>query len=136
MSYPKDWMWSDALEMLDQAERLHRQFFRPTSAGAEPRWEPPIDVLETPREVLILTALPGVAPEDVTAVIEFGVLVISGSRTFPRELRTARIHRLELPQGRFERRVALPAGRYDLAQRTHVNGCLVVSLRKLGGSGT
>lgn len=135
MSYPKDWMWSDALEMLDQAERLHRQFFRPALEGGEPRWEPPIDVLETPREVLILTALPGVAPDDVSAVIEAGVLVISGSRTFPRELHTARIHRLELPQGRFERRVVLPAGRYDLAKRAHVNGCLIVSLRKLGGSG-
>ncbi len=136
MSYPKDWMWSDALEMLDRAERLHRQFFRPSLGSDEPCWEPPIDVLETPREVLILTALPGVAPENVSAVIESGVLVISGVRTFPRELQTARIHRLELPQGRFERRVALPEGRYNLAQRTHVNGCLIVSLRKLDRSVT
>jgi HSP20 family molecular chaperone IbpA len=127
-------MWSDALEMLDQAERLHRQFFRPALERAELRWEPPIDVFETPREVLILTALPGVAPDDVKAIIESGVLVISGSRTFPDGLGNAKIHRLELPQGRFERRVALPPGRYDLAQRTYVNGCLVVSLRKLVGS--
>lgn len=134
MSYPKDWMWSDALEMLDRAERLHRQFFRPALADAPPQWEPPVDVLETPSEVLILTALPGVAPENVTATIESGVLVIAGFRTFPRELHTARIHRLELPQGHFERRVTLPSGRYDQAQRTYMNGCLVVSLRKLGGS--
>jgi len=134
MSYSKDWMWSNALEMLDRAERLHRQFFRPALMDAQQRWEPPIDMLETPSEVLILTALPGVAPEDVTAIIESGVLVISGFRTFPRELRTARIHRLELPQGHFERHVALPSGSYDLAQRTYVNGCLVVSLRKLSGS--
>lgn len=132
MSYPKDWMWSDALEMLDQAERLHRQFFRPAASGTQPCWEPPIDLFETPREILILTALPGVAPDDVSAVIEGGVLVITGTRTYPRELQSAKIHRLELPQGCFERRVALPAGRYDRVQRSHVNGCLVISLRKLG----
>lgn len=133
MSEPKDWMWSEALDLLDRAERLHRQFFRPALGGVEPCWEPPIDVLETPREVLILTALPGVAPENVSAVIESGVLVIAGTRSLPHELRTARIHRLELPQGQFKRRVPLPDGRYDLVQRAHVNGCLVVSLRKLAG---
>jgi HSP20 family protein len=134
MNYPKDWMWSDALDMLGQAERLHRQFFRPASGRPQPGWEPPVDVFETAREVLILTALPGVAPDDISAVIDAGVLVIAGVRTFPAELRTAAIHRLELPQGRFERRVPLPAGRYDLVRRTHVNGCLVVSLRKIDGS--
>ena len=132
MSYPKDWMWSDALEMLDQAERLHRRFFRPAVGGAAPGWEPPIDVFETPREVVILTALPGVAPDDVTVVIGDCVVAISGTRSFPRELHAAKIHRLELPQGRFERRIAIPPGRYDRVLRSHVNGCLVISLHKLG----
>src|SRR5512143_503515 len=127
MSYPKDWMWSDALEMLERAEQLHRQFFRPTLGETAPNWEPPVDVFETRREVAILTALPGVAPSDVTAKIENGILIISGVRTFPSELRNAKIHRVELPQGRFERRVSLPAGRYDQIQRSHVNGCLVVT---------
>jgi len=128
----RDWMWSNALEMLEQAERLHRQFFKPAGAQA-PGWEPPVDVLETEHEVLILTALPGVAPDDVKAVIEGGALVISGVRTLPKELHDAIIHRLELPQGCFERRVPLPPGRYALAQRLSVNGCLVVMLRKSGG---
>ena len=44
----------------------------------------------------------------------------------------AAIHRLELPQGRFERRVALPPGRYDSVRRTIVNGCLFITLRKGG----
>jgi len=121
-------MWSDALNMLDEAERLHRQFFKPAQAG----WEPPVDVLETAREVLIFTALPGVAPENIAASIESGVLVIAGIRSLPQELATAKIHRLELPQGRFERRVQLPPGRYDLVERATVNGCLVISLRKSG----
>ena len=43
------------------------------------------------------------------------MLLIAGERVLPQELRTATIHRLELPQGRFERQVPLPAGRYEHA---------------------
>jgi HSP20 family molecular chaperone IbpA len=41
------------------------------------------------------------------------------------------IHRLELPQGRFERRVRLPAGTYRQPVRAMVNGCLLVRLEKV-----
>lgn len=130
---PRDWMWSEALQMLAQAERLHQQVFRPQTAGRlRPSWEPPVDVLETECEVLILAALPGVDVQKVEAVIENGTLVLSGERTVPAELRTAKIHRMELPQGRFERRVALPPGMYGEVRRFEANGCLVVTLAKAG----
>jgi HSP20 family protein len=35
----------------------------------------------------------------------------------PEQLRTATIHRLELPQGRFYRRLRLPPGRYAGVRR-------------------
>lgn len=127
---PRDWMWSEALHMLAQADRLHRQMFRPQTSAQGANWEPPVDMLETDDEVLILAALPGVDPQQVQAAIENGVLVIAGVRVLPAELRTATIHRLELPQGRFERRIALPAGRYGSVRRAAVNGCLVISLTK------
>jgi HSP20 family molecular chaperone IbpA len=90
-----------------------------------------VDVLETDGEVLILAALPGVDPEAIETVIEDGVLVLTGRRAPPPQLASAVIHRLELPQGCFERRIALPAGRYDSIRRVVANGCLQVSLRKL-----
>jgi HSP20 family molecular chaperone IbpA len=129
---PAAWMWADAVQMLSKAERLQRQLFHP--AGRRPGkacWEPPVDVIETEREVLILAALPGVDPEAVQTVIEDGVLILSGTRVLPPELATAVIHRLELPQGCFERRVRLPAGRYDSVRRAVANGCLLVSLHKI-----
>src|SRR3990167_5357166 len=92
---PRDWMWSEALHMLAQADRLHRQMFRPQASAQGANWEPPVDMLETDDEVLILAALPGVDPEQVVAVIENGVLVIAGVRVLPDELRTATIHRSE-----------------------------------------
>lgn len=126
-----DWMWADALAALTRAERLHRHFFEPRRASRQLAWEPPVDVLELAGEVLIFVALPGVDAEHVETVIEGGSLVVTGRRVLPPQLRTAVIHRLELPQGRFERRVPLPAGAYSAARRSVANGCLVISLKKM-----
>ena len=126
-----DWMWSEACDSLARAERLHRQFFQPRRPGT---WEPPVDILETDYEVLALVALPGVDADSAQAIIEDGDLVIAGTRTVPAEWRTAVIHRLELPQGRFYRRVRLPAGRYTNVSRAVVAGCLVITLQKAGVS--
>jgi HSP20 family protein len=124
-------MWSEACEMLLRAERLRREFYRPAMASRQGvSWEPPVDILETVREVLVLVALPGVAAERVEAVIDDGELLIVGVRVFPPELQTAVIHRLELPQGRFERRVRLPAGTYSDVRRTSIDGCLLIKLEK------
>jgi len=131
----RDWMWSEALEMLSRAERLHRDLFKPAGTRSrQPAWEPPVDILETEFEVLALIALPGVDPEKVEAVIEDGELVIAGTRVYPPALRTANIHRLELPQGRFYRRLRLPAGRYSSVRRAVADGCLVVTLQKAGAN--
>ena len=115
--------------MLARAERMRRDIFALGATGRS-AWEPPVDVLETDDEVLIFVALPGVAPEQVEAAIEGSDLVIAGRRILPPQLRTAVIHRLELPQGNFERRIRLPAGRYDGVARTVSDGCLLISLRK------
>jgi HSP20 family molecular chaperone IbpA len=82
---------------------------------------------------VVLTVLPGVAAERMEIAIENGQLVVSGVRAFPGDLRDAAIHRLELPQGRFERRIPLPSGRYDGARTSLLDGCLVIRLRKLEG---
>ena len=132
-NFPNSWMWSEACDMLARAERMHREFFRPGRSGSQtPSWEPPVDMIETERDVLVLVALPGVDPDQVEAAIDGDDLVVAGSRVLPAELRTAVIHRLELPQGRFERRIRLPAGRYSEVRRAMVHGCVLITLEKAG----
>ena len=61
---PTDWMWAQACDLIDQAERMHRQFFRLTAPGRSVAvWEPPVDVFEDEREIVIVVAMPGVAAE-------------------------------------------------------------------------
>jgi HSP20 family protein len=128
---PQDWMWSEAVALIARAEQRHGKFFQPRQSPRQTSWEPPADVLELENEVLILVALPGVDAEQVETAIEDSSLVVVGRRVLPPELRTAVIHRLESPQGRFERRVPLPPGRYSNVRRSAANGCLIVSLQKI-----
>ena len=130
---PRNLMWAEACALLDRAEQLHRQFFEPASEGTRSaRWEPPIDVLETERQLRIIVALPGVAPEAVQVHTEGGILTILGSRPLPGRGENANIVRLEIPYGSFERRIALQLNRLRLAERELVNGCLVLTIVKLG----
>jgi HSP20 family protein len=125
------WMWAEACEMLDRADRLHRQFFRPAVLPLKrPTWEPPVDVYETDDEFIIMMALPGVSSEDVSVILEDNRLFIRGQRNL--SLRAeAHIRRLEIPYGRFERYIELPEGCFELGAHELVQGCLFLTLRKI-----
>ncbi len=124
-------MWAEACEMLEQAQRLQRQFFRfGHGAEAQPRWEPPVDQVASDHVLEITVALPGVAPENVRVGIEQGALTVAALRALPVNERTTSVHRLEIPYGRFERRIALPAGRYELLDQVCTNGCLILRLAR------
>jgi len=129
--YPRAWMWTQACEMLEQAERMQRRVFRLANAcPAGSVWEPPIDVFETESDISVIVALPGIAAEQIIVEFVAAVLVIAGERMPPRELRNAAIHRFEIPYGRFERRLELPPGRYEVMKREFRNGELTLVLRK------
>ena len=122
---------SETLALRARAERLCRQVFAPFASGSPPSiWEPPVDILETADELLVLVALPGVDPKQIEANIVDRDLLIAGTREVPPGMHTAVIHRLELPQGRFERRVRVPGGPCENAQRSVANGCLLIRLGK------
>jgi HSP20 family molecular chaperone IbpA len=125
-------MWAEACDALVRAEQLQRQFFRPASQGKRPGWEPPVDIFETDRELWIVAALPGVEARLVEITIADGVVTIAGERRPPAAQRVAAIHRMEIPLGRFERRIVLPAGRFELARRDLADGCLTLTLIKRG----
>jgi HSP20 family molecular chaperone IbpA len=125
-------MWSEALSLLEQADRLHRQFCRPAAAQA-PAWEPPVDIVETTDAVRVHVALPGAAADSVVVELEPGAITISARRGFPLESsegRLARIHALEIPYGRFQRRIGLPTQALTLAGEKLQDGCLTLTFSK------
>jgi len=129
---PRTLMWAQALEMLEQADRLQRQFFEPGPACVTgPSWEPPVDVVETDTDAWIVVALPGVPPARVEVIADGATLIVRGERPLPAEYHDGAIRRMELPHGRFGRRITVPVGRFELRQQRFQNGCLVLGLRRL-----
>ncbi len=128
---PRNWMWAEACAMIERAEQLHRSFFQPgQSTTPAASWEPPIDVFESEQELTIVVALPGVEPADIKVAADRDQLVVTGVRRLPGSTRGTAIHRLEIPHGRFERRIRLPAGRWELGRSSIGNGCLLLALAR------
>ncbi len=133
MSIPnlESWMWAEACEILDRANRIQRQFFRPAVINvAQVTWEPPIDVYESNIDFKIHIALPGVVPEQLKVKLEDGLLCVYGYRPLLAES-DSHIRRLEIPYGRFERQIELACETVEIDTFEFVNGCLLISLRKL-----
>lgn len=129
--YPSGSMWAHALEMLEQADRLHRQFFQPGTDASQAAWEPPVDIVEAGDSFRIIVALPGVEAERLRIQFDGAALVISGERPLPSQCHGGAIRRLEIPYGRFERRIAIPSGQFELFEQRLENGCLLLGLRQL-----
>jgi len=125
------WMWAQACELLEQAERLQRQYVRYIGPGAGAAvWEPPVDVQESGEEVLLQFAMPGVDPGQIEVSLDSEGLTVSALRPVRLAHRNALIRRLEIPHGRFLRRIALSGAPLRIAESKYVNGCLEVRLAR------
>lgn len=127
-------MLGEALSMLDRAERLQRQFF----THAVDAWEPPVDVVETQTGLEVHVALPGVPPDSIAIALDSGGVSVSALRPFPCRETGAHLHRIEIPYGRFERRIVLPLEDpylpMELVERRLADGVLTLTFRKKEGA--
>jgi HSP20 family molecular chaperone IbpA len=126
---PQSWMWHRACDLLEEAEHMHRQFFRlVTGSIAGPAWQPPVDIYQRGPDLMVYVALPGVSPDHIQVEIDQHTLVVSGERPMPQECGQASVCRLEIPHGRFERRVKLPNEQFRIARHEMADGCLALLL--------
>jgi HSP20 family protein len=137
-----DWdfvIWQRANDLLQQAERIHRNFLQ-VAAGARyrathgrtPSWEPPVNVVETDESLWVISALAGVDVDRVEVRLEGHDLVIAGERPLPKCCQDGELKVWEIPLGRFERRVRLVGGENSLllGNIAFQDGLLIIELRK------
>ncbi len=125
-------MWEEACDLINRVERLQRQFFRRArSPAGYTGWQPPIDIIETPNALNVLVAMPGVTPTQVQVALDTGALLVRGECSLPDFTERGYIRCLEIPHGRFERRIDLPPGHYELYRQEMQHGCLILLLHKL-----
>ncbi|MBO0694096.1 MAG: Hsp20/alpha crystallin family protein [Acidimicrobiaceae bacterium] len=72
-----------------------------------PAWHPEVDVFERADGFLLCFAVPGVREDEVEVIAADDVLTVRGLRQLT-AAEEATPRRVELPRGRFERRVRLP----------------------------
>lgn len=128
---PQAWLLTEAIEWLQGAGRLQRQFFQLGRVGDLPCWEPPVDMFGNEQALCLLIALPGVTAEDLDVRLEPQAVVVCGERSLASHLAAGTIVQLEIPYGRFERRVPLPYDDYRVADMVLQNGCLRLTLERM-----
>jgi HSP20 family molecular chaperone IbpA len=138
----KDWeivVWRRAHDLLQQAERIHRNFLQAaagaryrSTTGRTPSWEPPVNVVETDASMWVIAALPGVARERMEVRLDGRELVITGSRPLPKCCEDGELKIWEMPLGRFERRLGLVSGDrpVSVGEVSLHDGLLIIELRK------
>jgi HSP20 family protein len=124
-------MWSEALRLLEQADRLQRQFFLASEPAS---WQPPVDVIERGGELRLQVALPGVSPDSVTVAADADGITLSALRSFPCREPGAHIHRVEIPYGRFQRRIDFPVHLYEFRSKSQLDGVLTLIFRRKEGA--
>lgn len=125
-------MLAEAVDLLHRADRLQRQFFQIGQPGQSPCWEPPVDIYLDPRALILLIALPGVTPHGFEVSLEAQAIVVRGERSIGAQVGPGAILRMEIPHGRFERRILLPEGNFRLNDEMRLeNGCLKITLERL-----
>jgi HSP20 family protein len=99
-------------------------------------WNPPVDITETEKEVLIRSEIPGVDPKNLSITVSGDILVLSGEKSEATERKDENHYRSERRFGTFQRNIQLPATvNPDKVKAEYQNGVLTVRLeRKAGGA--
>ena len=71
-------------------------------------WAPLVDIVEDEKEYLIKADLPEVKAQDVKVSVQDNVLSVTGERSFEKEEKNKRYHRIERAYGSFARAFTLP----------------------------
>jgi len=99
-------------------------------------WNPPLDITETEKEVLIRSEIPGVDPKNLSITVSGDILALSGEKSEATEKKDENHYHSERRFGLFQRNIQLPATvNPDRVKAEYHNGVLTVRLeRKEGGA--
>jgi len=125
---------TDLMSLRQAMDRLFEDsFVRPSRALGQTGEvaAPALDVYQTPNEVMVKAALPGLKPEDVSIDITGETLTIKGDIKAEQEIKREDYLYQERRYGAFSRSVILPTGlRPDKAEATMEDGILTLTIPK------
>jgi HSP20 family protein len=116
----------------DQFNRLFNESFRnQPEESALTTWAPPVDIYETPNELVVKADLPEVNEKDIDVRVENNLLTIRGERKFEKSVSEENFLRVERTYGAFSRSFSLPnTVNAEKIGAEYKNGVLTVTLPK------
>jgi HSP20 family protein len=129
--------WHPFTELMSLRQAMDRlfedSFVRPshvlTSLGEVSA--PALDIYQTPSEVVVKAALPGLKPDDISIDITGETLTIRGEHKAEQEIKKENYLYQERRYGAFSRSVVLPGGlKLDKAEATMEDGVLTLTIPK------
>ena len=134
MEYIKIRLLDDFGQLGSKFENTVEDMFRSMSPAftlAERTWKPPMDMNETPEEVIIVAEIPGVDKEDLEVEISSKAVRIRGNRLAKHCPGNATYRLAEIQYRRFERILFLPALiDPEVVSAAYQNGLLEIRLAK------
>lgn len=129
--------FSELMSLRQAMDKLFEDsFVRPSRALADlgEVAAPALDVYQTPNEVVVKAALPGLKPEDISIDITGETLTIRGESKAEQKIKKEDYLYQERRYGAFSRSVALPSGlKPDKAEATMEDGVLTLTIPKAEG---
>jgi len=126
--------FTDLMSLRQAMDRLFEDSFVRPSRTLEALSEvaaPALDIYQTPSEVVVKAALPGVKPEDVSIDITGETLTVKGEHKAEQEIKKEDYLYQERRYGTFSRSVVLPSGlKTDKAEATMEDGVLTLNIPK------
>lgn len=127
--------FSELMSLRQAMDRLFEDRFVRPSRAVSALGEvaaPALDVYQTPTEIVVKAALPGLKPEDVNIDITGETLEIKGERKAEQEIKKDDYLYQERRYGAYSRSVVLPSGlKTDKAEATMEDGILTLTIPKV-----
>ena len=127
--------FSELMSLRQAMDRLFEDSFVRPSRGVAALGEvaaPALDVYQTPTEIVVKAALPGLKPEDVNIDITGETLTIKGESKAEQEIKKEDYLYQERRYGAYSRSVVLPSGlKTDKAEATMEDGILTLTIPKV-----
>lgn len=106
--------------------------FEPLMTRRELPWIPPVDILESDKEIVVRMETPGIDPKQVNISLVGGQLTISGEKKDELENKGLDFYQIERRYGAFKRVINLPdTVDPDKINAEYLNGLLMIKVPKL-----
>ncbi len=134
MAFISDELSQKLMAKHSSIEQLFEEFFfmaKSHDFASSTPWQPPTDVYETEKNIIIKMSVSGLRPEDISVLFSDHILTVSGKRGDDSAHQKVCFYQVEIRYGYFERKIKIPK-QVDAnnIHATYENGFIVITVPK------